>query len=115
MNLTDIRPFIPCKDFEASKAFYHSLGFKISPAGDELALGEMGSCTIFLQKFYNQEFAENLMMQLIVDSAEQFHQHLLNITDIEMKYSEVKHEHWGKVVYLWGPAGELWHVTELNS
>lgn len=115
MNLLDIRPFIPCQDFEISQAFYRALGFSISPAGDELALGELGNCTIFLQKYYNKELAENLMMQLIVDDAERFYHHLSHITDMDMKYSDVKHEHWGKVVYLWGPAGELWHVTELHS
>lgn len=62
MNTLDIRPFIPCKDFEASQAFYRALGFTISPAGSELALAEKGQCTFFLQNFYDQGLAENLMM-----------------------------------------------------
>jgi len=26
-----------------------------------------------------------------------------------------KREAWGKVIYLWGPSGELWHFTERNA
>lgn len=115
MNALDIRPFIPCQDFETSQAFYRALGFSISPAGDQLALAELGQCTFFLQKFYNKDLAENLMLQFIVDDIERFHRHLAEITDFKVKYSAIKQEHWGKVVYLWGPVGELWHITELTG
>ena len=30
------------------------------------------------------------------------------------KYQPIQNQGWGKVMYLWGPAGELWHITELN-
>jgi hypothetical protein len=26
-----------------------------------------------------------------------------------------KREAWGKVVYMWGPSGELWHLTETQQ
>jgi hypothetical protein len=37
------------------------------------------------------------------------------IEGFNIKFNPVKDEPWGKVIYLWGPSGELWHVTEFNS
>ena len=31
------------------------------------------------------------------------------------RYEPIRQEPWGKVIYLWGPAGELLHITELNK
>ena len=31
------------------------------------------------------------------------------------KISSIEQQHWGSVFYLWGPSGELLHITELGS
>jgi hypothetical protein len=114
MNVKDIRPFIPSKDYEESRSFYLALGFKMEDAGSELSLFTKGDCTFFHQKYYNEEFAKNLMLQLIVQDINEALTVIPGIQKIEVKHSPIKQEHWGKVIYLWGPSGELWHVTELN-
>jgi hypothetical protein len=66
MKNVDIKAFIPSKDYEQSKTFYTELGFVGEYVTDDLTLFESDQCTFFLQRFYNKELAENLMLQLIV-------------------------------------------------
>ncbi|BFM04999.1 lactoylglutathione lyase [Halioxenophilus aromaticivorans] len=114
MKLKDLRPFVPSKDYEQSKAFYLALGFNLEEAGPDLCILIKDQCTFFLQRYYNEEFASNLMFQLVVYDIDDVMTVISSVTNIEMKHSPIKNEPWGKVIYLWGPAGELWHITELN-
>ncbi|HEY7771775.1 MAG TPA: hypothetical protein VIC26_01230 [Marinagarivorans sp.] len=120
MEIHEIRLFIPCKDYEKSKIFYAALGFEAESAGDELTIFTKNGCTFFLQnKFYGEEFSQNLMLQLIVKNIDEAYGLVSNLADYDIKlsdikYSEIQEEHWGRVVYLWGPSGELWHITELR-
>jgi catechol 2,3-dioxygenase-like lactoylglutathione lyase family enzyme len=113
MQPTSIRPFIPSKNYEESKSFYQALGFTMDYATDDLSIFHRGPCTFFLQRYYNEEFANNLMLQLIVSDIDEAFAVISGIQGINVRFEPIKNERWGKVVYLWGPAGELWHVTEL--
>lgn len=115
MKVDDIRTFIPSKDYEVSKSFYEALGFKGEYASDDLTLFESGECSFWLQRFYNEEFANNLMLQLSVLDIEEAFDLISNLKGFDIKFEPIKVERWGKVVYLWGPSGELWHVTEFSS
>ncbi len=53
------------------------------------------------------------MFQLIVDDIDEAYECISAIKDINFRFQPIKQEDWGKVIYLFGPAGELWHVTEL--
>jgi catechol 2,3-dioxygenase-like lactoylglutathione lyase family enzyme len=115
MNIDDLRPFIPCKDYAQSKTFYSALGFKVEDLTPELSICIKDKCTFFLQKFYHQALAENLMMQLIVQDIDDAFNLISAIAICDVKHSAIEQESWGKVIYLWGPSGELWHITELSS
>ncbi len=115
MKVDDIRVFIPSKDYKVSQSFYQALGFKMSDVSDELSLFESGECSFFLQCYYNKQFAENLMLQLSVLDIKEAYRTLSNLKGFDIRFEPIKQERWGKVVYLWGPAGELWHVTEFNN
>lgn len=115
MKATDIRVFIPSKDFEVSKAFYCAMDFKMEPATDDLVIFSNGHCTFFLQRYYDEQFSKNLMMQLIVADIEAAFATIVAIAGNDHKYQPIQQESWGKVIYLWGPAGELWHITELEK
>lgn len=115
MEVDDIRVFIPSKNYETSKAFYESIGFKAEYVTDELTLFENGECSFFLQRFYNEEFACNLMLQLSVFKIEEVWQVVISLKGFDIRYEPIKSEPWGKVIYLWGPSGELWHITEFFS
>ena len=61
-----VRAFIPAMDFNSSKAFYEALGFKILLDGDVTIFG-VGDSAFILQRYYKKEWAENCMMQMMVD------------------------------------------------
>jgi len=113
-----MRPFLPAKDFAESQRFYTALGFDVRPIGNGIAharLGE-GTFSFLLQDFYVKEFAENLMMQLLVGDLDRWWGHIESL-DLAERFGvnpprPPKAEPWGmRVVYLWDPAGVLWHVT----
>ncbi len=115
MKVNHIRVFIPSKDYAVSKSFYQALGFEMDDATDDLCLFQNGDCVFFLQNYYNQQLAENLNLQLIVDDIDEAFKIIADIECSGIRYEPIKQERWGKVIYLWGPAGELWHVTQLNN
>ena len=115
MTPSEIRPFVPSKDYEASISFYTSLGFIGEAAGEDLTVFTKNSCTFFLQKYYNEELANNFMLQLVVPDIKEAFDTIAQNCASPARHSEITQEHWGRVIYLWGPSGELWHVTELNS
>ena len=68
----------------------------------------------FLQRFYNKHLAENLMLQIcVLDIESTFN--IENVARHTQKITPVKDEPWAKVFYLWGPVGELLHVTQLDN
>ncbi|MFN9959998.1 MAG: glyoxalase, partial [bacterium] len=60
------RPFLPTKDFELSKRFYEALGFEKTLDG-EVAIFKVGSGGFLLQRYFQEDWAANCMMQLMVD------------------------------------------------
>ena len=112
MKVSDIRPFIPSKDYQTSIEFYSDLEFSSDYVTDDLTLFENGNCTFFLQRFYNQQLCENLMFQMCVVDIESTFK-VANSARHKQKITAIENERWGKVFYLWGPSGELWHVTQL--
>src|SRR4051812_28946560 len=60
------RPFLPTKDMGLSSAFYEALGFK-KVFDSEVVIFAVGSTSFILQRGYEKSWAENTMMQLMVD------------------------------------------------
>lgn len=115
MKIEDIRVFIPSNNYEVSQSFYQALGFKMDYVTAELSIFENGGCTFFLQKIHNEVLNTELMFQLSVKDIDEAFLLISNLEGFDIKYEPIKVEPWGKVIYLWGPSGELWHVTELNK
>ena len=114
MNVTDIKVFVPSKNYEVSKSFYAEIGFKPKFVTDDLTLFQNGSCCLYLQRFYNQELADNFMLQVCVSDIEEAF-NVCSSSAHKTRIVPIQPEAWGKVFYLWGPAGELLHITELSS
>ncbi|ELV8719589.1 hypothetical protein QNE87_004242 [Vibrio vulnificus] len=114
MNVVDIKAFIPSKDYETSKSFYSEIGFKSEYVTDDLTLFQNGECLFFLQRFYTQDLANNFMLQICVSDIKEAFE-LCSISKCKTKISPIQQENWGRVFYLWGPVGELLHITELGS
>jgi catechol 2,3-dioxygenase-like lactoylglutathione lyase family enzyme len=111
-----VRPFLPTRDFDLSKRFYEALGFEKVLDG-EVAIFRAGSGGFILQRFWQKELAENLLMQLMVDDLDAWWAHLDSL-DLKARFGvrapqPPAMQPWGlRVAYLTDPAGVLWHIAE---
>ena len=111
-----VRPFVPAKDFDLSKHFYEALGFEKVLDGD-VAIFQAGSGGFILQRYYQKEWAENFMMQLMVDDLDAWWAHITSL-DLQARFGvpEPKApamQPWGlRTAYVIDPSGVLWHVAQ---
>jgi uncharacterized glyoxalase superfamily protein PhnB len=110
------RPFLPSRDFDVSKRFYKTLGFQIL-LDSEVAIFEMGSGGFILQRYYHKDWAENCMMQLMVDDLDGWWSHISKL-DLPGQFGvppprAPAMQPWGlRVAFLTDPCGVLWHIAQ---
>ena len=111
-----VRPFVPAKDFDLSKRFYEALGFEKLLDG-EVAIFGAASGGFILQRYYQKNWAENTMLQLMVDDLDQWWDHLSSL-DLPGQFNvqapkPPAMQPWGlRVAYVHDPSGVLWHVCQ---
>jgi catechol 2,3-dioxygenase-like lactoylglutathione lyase family enzyme len=110
------RPFLPTEDFRKSKAFYEALGFRKLLDGD-VAIFAIGATSFILQRRYQEEWAGNFMMQLMVDDLDAWWRHI-EALDLSTAFGVPQPkppamQPWGlRVAYVVDPAGVLWHIAQ---
>jgi catechol 2,3-dioxygenase-like lactoylglutathione lyase family enzyme len=111
-----MRPFLPAKDFDRSKRFYEALGFE-KVLDSEVAIFNAGSGGFILQRYYQKDWAENFMMQLMVDDLDAWWAHI-NALDLPGQFGvpppkPPAMQPWGlRISYVVDPSGVLWHVAQ---
>ena len=111
-----MRPFLPAKDFEASKRFYADLGFRIDPLGPALAEMHLGAHSFLLQDYHVDQLAGNFVMHMLVDDVDAWWRHIAAL-DLATRYGipnpqAPKLESWGLIVaYVIDPSDVLWHFA----
>ncbi len=111
------RPFLPAKDFDLSRRFYEALGFTKMLDGGEVAIFRMGASSFLLQRYFQKEWAENFMMQLMVDDLDAWWTHVSSLAlaatfGVPAPKAPAM-QPWGlRVAYVVDPAGVLWHVAQ---
>ena len=73
-----MRPFLPARDFDLSRRFYEALGFEKLLDAD-VAIFRLGGSGFILQRYYQKEWAENFMMQLMVDDLDAWWRHIQDL------------------------------------
>ena len=110
---------MPAQDFERSKSFYETIGFEKVFDG-EVAIFDAGSGGFILQRYYQKQWAENFMMQLLVDDLDAWWAHIEEL-DLPSKFrvqppKTPALQPWGlRVAYVYDPCGVLWHVTQRSA
>lgn len=110
------RPFLPARDFELSRDFYEALGFEKLLDAD-VAIFQIGRSSFILQRYYQREWAENCMMQLMVDDLDAWWAHIQSL-DLPGRFGvgapkPPAMQPWGlRIAYVFDPAGVLWHVAQ---
>jgi predicted enzyme related to lactoylglutathione lyase len=110
-----VTAFVPAKDFEQSKRFYSEI-FELVREDTKVCEFRAGNGGFLLQDFYQHEFASHCMYRV---SCSDLQTTWAKLSQVVAKYDGTsvrppKNEVWGRVVYLYGPSGELWHVTQAN-
>lgn len=116
-KVLDLKVFVPAKDFEFSRRFYLDLGFRENWGNKEVCELEIDGFRFLLQNFYAKGHAENFMMSLTVENADEWWDHI-NSSGLLDKYG--RHiakppalQPWGlRVLYLTDPTGVLWHIAD---
>jgi hypothetical protein len=116
MKLISLEPFIPSgNDLEGSRALFQDLGFHINwDAGDYIGF-QRDNCKFILQKFDNKEFAENLMINVRIESADEFWKELNEKKLAEkfgVKLRPPVDQPYGREVNMIDKAGVCWHFVE---
>ena len=109
------RPFLPARDFGLSKRFYEELGFTKLLDGD-VAIFEIGRTGFILQNRFEKEWAENCMMQLMVDDLDDWWSRIRSL-DLPGKFGDPAPKKpampWGLLIsYVVDPSRVLWHIAQ---
>jgi hypothetical protein len=110
------RSFLPARDFAVSKTFYETVGFEKLLDGD-VAIFKAGCSRFILQNYYQKEWAENFMMQLMVDDLDAWWTHIEGL-DLPGKFKvqppkAPAMQPWGlRIAYVFDLSGVLGHITQ---
>jgi catechol 2,3-dioxygenase-like lactoylglutathione lyase family enzyme len=116
LNAKSIRPFIGSKDFEVSRSFYADLGFEETVLSPKLSVFKTQSIAFYLQNAYMEEWIDNTMVFVEVESTQAYYDALAAL-NLPEKYPAVKlipirDNDWGRECFLHDPSGILWHFGE---
>ncbi|HEY0060035.1 MAG TPA: hypothetical protein VGB56_12945 [Flavisolibacter sp.] len=116
MKFLSLEPFVPSgSDFEKAKEFFRELGFSVTwDGGDYVGFQKDGSRFI-LQNYNNTAFAENLMLNVAISSAQDFWQfvHDKNLVDkFGIRLGMPTRQPYGLEVNIIDAAGVCWHFVE---
>ena len=111
----ELKVFLPARDYARSQQFYRDLGFSTGWVSEELTYFHHGDhCAFLLQNFYVKEFAENLMMHLLVEDVDTWYRNVRE-SDLAARYgvrcSELVDQPWKMRDFtLHDPSGVLWRI-----
>lgn len=121
LKVSEVRPFIPAKDFALSKRFYATLGWETRDVGPGLALVKLGDDQHFyVQDYYLKDFAENSMLHVTVDDAQAWHAHVSSVLSDgdfpEARVQPASRQAYGAtVIFVHDPAGVLLHLCQWDG
>jgi len=116
LRVTEVKAFVPARDFELSKQFYRDLGFTMASEGGGVAYFHHGHASFLLQDFCVEDHITNFMMHLLVENVDDWH-HKISEAGLAEKYkvevSPVKLQPWRMRDFtLLDPSGVLWRIAE---
>ena len=116
MKFLSLQPFVPSgENFEGSKQFFVELGFNIIWDAGDYAGFEKDGCKFILQKYNNKEFAENFMITVSVNNAEEFRNSVIEKNlpgKFGIRIGQVTQQPYGREVNIIDLAGVCWHFVQ---
>lgn len=116
LTITEIKAFVPAKDFALSKRFYADLGFQQKSEGGGVAYFALGQHAFLLQDYYTQEFAENLALHILVEDVQAWARHVAERGIAErygVRVTAVTEQAWGITDFtVTDPCGVCWTIGQ---
>ena len=116
LTITEIKAFVPSKDFELSKQFYKDLGFTMASEGGGIAYFHFGQVSFLLQDFCAEAFAENFMMHILVEDVQAWWEQVQHSGVLEkygVQVTALEDQPWGMRDFcLYDPSGVLWRIGQ---
>jgi hypothetical protein len=115
---TDIKIFVPAKNFEISLDFYKSMGWAVNIESEELAELELAGHRFYLQNYYKRAWANNFMLHVTVEDAQAWYELAAEVVE-DKKYAPARaraprEQDYGALVsFVWDPSGVLIHFAEM--
>ena len=116
LRVTEVKAFVPARDFELSKQFYRDIGFTMASEGGGVAYFHHGHASFLLQDFCVEDHITNFMMHLLVENVDDWH-HKISEAGLAEKYkvevSPVELQPWRMRDFTRRePSGVLWRIAE---
>ena len=120
LNVSDIKTFVPAKDFALSLDFYQEAGWTLKFEEAAIAELELGDHRFFLQNYYVRDWANNFMLYINVEDAQAWYAHMQMIVENKRyKPARVKapelQDYGDLVTFAWDPSGVLLHFAQSQS
>ena len=116
LNVTEIKAFVPSKDFGLSQQFYRDLGCTLVSEGGGVAVFRFGRASFLLQDFCAEGLAENFMLHLLVEDVQAWWDHVQAcgvIARYGVRCTDLEDQPWGMRDFcLCDPAGVLWRIGQ---
>lgn len=116
LRVTEIKAFVPSKDFEVSKQFYQDLGFTLASEGGGVAYFHFGHVSFLLQDFCAAGLAENFMMHILVEDVDAWWHHVQAsgvLSKYRVKVTELETQPWRMRDFcLYDPSGVVWRIGQ---
>ncbi|MFK8081132.1 MAG: hypothetical protein AB8B97_12665 [Granulosicoccus sp.] len=116
-KVLDVKPFIGSKDYELSRQFYLAMGWTLGFDTGEVAELQLGEYRFILQKWYQKEWCDNLMLHIAVEDAQYWYEHAMQVLkggsyDVAKVREPSKQDSGEFVTFVWDPAGVLLHFAQ---
>ncbi|MNJ32590.1 Glyoxalase-like domain protein [compost metagenome] len=116
LTVTEIKAFVPARDFSLSRQFYQDLGFTLASDGDGVAYFHFGEVSFLLQDHYHEALAEHFMMHILVEDVSAWRAQV-EASQVASRYgvkvTEIATQPWRmKEFCLYDPSGVLWRIAQ---
>ena len=116
LRITEIKAFVPAKNFDLSKQFYKDLGFTMASEGGGVAYFHFDHVSFLLQDFCAEGLAENFMMHILVQDVDAWWNRVQEsglIAKYNVKVTSIESQPWRMRDFcLTDPSGVLWRIGQ---
>jgi len=116
LHITEIKAFVPAKNFALSKQFYQDIGFTMASEGGGVAYFHFEHVSFLLQDYCAEQFAENFMMHILVDDVDAWWSHINTCAVVEkygVKLWPIELQAWKMRDFcITDPSGVLWRIGQ---